>query len=211
MKYPNLNELSKALEKHKRENGLSQTELASKAKVSQRTISNILNESNTPETATIQKLITNLRLKVGGENVELASQDLFTVPVVDYIQAGSWRETTDPFPAGEGMRRIGVNIEMENAFALEIKGDSMAPDFKQGDIVIIDPYVNPIPGDCVVAKLDIDDTATFKKYRPRGFKNGRECIELAPLNPDYPTLEINEENQGRIIGTMVEHRRYRRR
>ncbi len=35
-------------------------------------------------------------------------------------------------------------------------------------------------------------------------------IELVPLNEDWPTLTISTDNPGHIIGTLVEHRRYRR-
>ena len=71
--------------------------------------------------------------------------------------------------------------------------------------------VQPRPGDFVVAKRDSDLSATFKKYRIRNQdEQGRDVIELTPLNPDWPTLMIDRDNPGRIVGTMVEHRRYRR-
>ncbi len=88
----------------------------------------------------------------------------------------------------------------------------MEPDFREGDKVIIDPEIQPRPGDYVVAKLANENEATFKKYRPRGSdKDGRPTIELVPLNPDWPTLVVDSDHPGRIIGTMVEHRRYRQR
>jgi SOS-response transcriptional repressor LexA len=61
-----------------------------------------------------------------------------------------------------------------------------------------------------VAKREQDQEATFKKYKLRGYDNqGREIIDLVPLNSDWPTLVIDAENPGQIVGTMVEHRRYR--
>lgn len=98
----------------------------------------------------------------------------------------------------------------QNAFALEIKGDSMLPEFKPGDRVIIDPAIFPQPGDFVVAKNG-DDEATFKKYRPRTMdEHGDVVFELVPLNEDYPSMR-SDQGPIRIIGTMVEHRKYRRR
>jgi len=88
----------------------------------------------------------------------------------------------------------------------------MLPEFHEGDKIVIDPEVAPQPGDLVIAKLDGDDEATFKKYRPRGVDStGAPVIELVPLNDDWPTLTITADKPGRIMGTMVEHRRYRRR
>ncbi|GKV89318.1 hypothetical protein PEC301619_13000 [Pectobacterium carotovorum subsp. carotovorum] len=84
----------------------------------------------------------------------------------------------------------------------------MQPDFSEGDTVIIDPDVSPIPGDFVVARNG-DDEVVFKKYRPRGVINGTDVFELSPLNDDYPTMR-SDETAIRIIGTMIEHRRYRR-
>lgn len=134
------------------------------------------------------------------------------VPVIDRVQAGDWTEVYDPFSAGGGEDYLLTDREVSpQTFALVIEGDSMAPEFQPGDKVIIDPAVRPRPGEFVVAKRDQDQEATFKKYRLRGHdEEGREIVELVPLNPDWPTLVIDTENPGHIVGTMVEHRRYRR-
>ena len=92
----------------------------------------------------------------------------------------------------------------EVAFALKIKGDSMEPEFKEGDTIIIDPMVAPHPGEFVIAKNG-DHEATFKKYRLKA--NG--SFELVPLNPDYPTID-SDIQPVKIIGTMIEHRIHRR-
>ena len=98
-----------------------------------------------------------------------------------------------------------------NAFALRIKGDSMLPEFREGDTVIIDPAVAPRPGDYVVAKNG-ESEATFKKYRPRGVNElGQQVFELVPLNDDYPTLTVDATNPGRLVAPVIEHRRKLRR
>ena len=86
----------------------------------------------------------------------------------------------------------------------------MKPEFNEGDRIIVDPNVAPHPGDFVVAK-NHNEEATFKKYRQRGIdENGNDIFELIPLNEDYPTLR-SDLVPLKIIGTMVEHRRYRKR
>lgn len=134
------------------------------------------------------------------------------VPVIDYGQAGRWGADVT-LPVGASGDVIAADPEIsQRAFALVIRDNSMAPDFSEGDKIILDPDVTPQPGDLVVAKLDSEQEATFKKFRPRGADgSGVAPIELAPLNPDWPTLVINAENPGRIIATLVEQRRYRRR
>lgn len=86
----------------------------------------------------------------------------------------------------------------------------MLPEFKAGDLVIIDPEWEPRPGDYVAAKNGKEE-ATFKKYRPRGMDaRGNEIFELTPLNDDYPTLR-SDITPLAIIGVMAEHRRKSRR
>ncbi len=134
------------------------------------------------------------------------------VPVINRVQAGDWTEIADPYAPGAADEHLLTDLPVgSNAFALVIEGLSMAPDFQPGDKVIIDPAVAPRPGELVVAKREGDPEATFKKYRLRGQDAwGRDIVELVPLNPDWPTLAIDSEHPGHIVGTMVEHRRYRR-
>jgi len=135
------------------------------------------------------------------------------IPVLDYVRAAVWGPESPPPAASENLEMIATDPTLSHhAFALTIRDESMAPDFREGDRIILEPEVTPQPGDFVVAKLDQDAEATFRKFRPRGTDaNGAPIIELAPINPDWPTLAINAENPGRVIATMVEHRRYRRR
>lgn len=133
------------------------------------------------------------------------------VPLISYVQAGCWTETTDPATVGDGFEYLLTDLELSgSAFALEIQGDSMLPEFRPGDRIIIDPEVCPNPGDFVVAKNG-EEEATFKKYRPRGMTDrGGLIFELVPLNEDFAPLR-SDQTPIRIVGTMVEHRKYRKR
>lgn len=151
-----------------------------------------------------------------GSNVSAASIGMSPVPVISYIQAGAWSEVVDPYQPGDGDEVIYTDQAVSSStFALRIRGDSMyrpdSPDsFSEGDLVIIDPNVQPRPGEYVAAK-NCDQEATFKKYRPRGLNaQGVEYFELVPLNPDYETMR-SDLQPITIIGTMIEHRRFRKR
>lgn len=147
----------------------------------------------------------------GAANVSPAPLGTRRIPLVSYVQAGHMTEAIDSYTVGDACEWLLTDLELSGyAFALEIKGDSMLPEFKQGDRVIIDPQVEPNPGDFVVAKNG-DNEATFKKYRPRGINDrGDQVFELVPLNEDYPSMR-SDISHIQIIGTMVEHRRYRKR
>jgi SOS-response transcriptional repressor LexA len=132
------------------------------------------------------------------------------VPVISSVQAGLWREAVDSYAPGAGHDYVVVQADLgSHTFALKVKGNSMEPEFKEGDTIIIDPDIKPSPGDYVVAR-NADQEATFKKYRPRGRNaQGMDVIELVPLNEDYPILR-SDVSPLEIIGTLVEHRRYRK-
>lgn len=150
------------------------------------------------------KMVSDLR------NVESAPIGSHRIPLVSYVQAGEWKGHVEPYNAAADYESLLTDMDLSDvAFALEIKGDSMLPEFKPGDRVIIDPEIAPQPGDFVVAKNG-NEEATFKKYRPRGInERGETVFELVPLNDDYPSMR-SDVMQIAIIGTMVEHRKYRK-
>ncbi|PNO63248.1 LexA family protein [Aeromonas caviae] len=146
-----------------------------------------------------------------GQNLEIAPPDIHRIPVISYVQAGVWTETSELREYDGNWVYITTDLELgERAFAIELKGHSMEPEFVEGDVVLIDPDEHPHPGDFVVAKNG-EEAATFKKYRPRGIgEDGQEVFELVPLNDDFPTMRSDRQHI-QIIGTMVEHRRRRKR
>lgn len=144
-------------------------------------------------------------------NMEMAQPDIHRIPVISYVQAGVWTAPNEIRECDGNMAYITTDLELgERAFAIELKGHSMEPEFVEGDVVLIDPDEHPHPGDFVVAKNG-EEAATFKKYRPRGIgEDGQEVFELVPLNDDFPTMRSDRQHI-QIIGTMVEHRRRRKR
>lgn len=143
-------------------------------------------------------------------NMEMAQPDIHRIPVISYVQAGVWTAPNEIRECDGNMAYITTDLDLgQRAFAIVIRGNSMEPEFTEGDLVLIDPDEPLHPGDFVVAKNG-EEEATFKKYRPRGYgEDGKEIFELAPLNDDYPTMRSDRQHI-QIIGTMVEHRRRRK-
>lgn len=144
-------------------------------------------------------------------NVRPAVVGMRAYPVISKIQAGRVKEIVCPYEPGDGFAiEFGEDDASPWAFYFEIEGDSMLPEFRPGDRVLIDPEVSPRPGDFVAAR-NTKQEATFKKYRVRGISDsGQEVFELVPLNNDYPVLRSDEHHLV-VIGTMLEHRRKFRR
>ena len=148
--------------------------------------------------------------KEGNSNVSPASVGGMQVPIVSWVQAGSWTPESDARSI-EGAVDYVLTTEAHSfgTFALKVKGRSMEPDFKEGDTLIIDPELYPTPGDYVIA-TNGNNEATFKKYRAKGIsEKGEDIFELVPLNPDFAPINSSIEKIS-IIGVVVEHRRLMR-
>lgn len=192
------------------------TQLASVCKVTPKAVSKWLNAETMPSTANIYLLakflaVTPEWLTYGIGNVIPAAIGTTKVPLISYVQAGAWTGIDDFRETCGDYEYILTDLDVSgDAFALKIKGDSMEPEFIGGDIVIIDPKVEPHAGEFVAA-INGDYEATFKKYRPLEDLDeyGRQHFELVPLNPDWHSMSSLKQVI-RIIGTMVEHRIYRR-
>lgn len=92
----------------------------------------------------------------------------------------------------------------EDCFALLVEGNSMTPEFFQGQKVFVDPARRPKPGDFVVARIDDGalEERTLKQYVVTGIDRfGRERFDLRPLNQLYPVLH-SEEHQIDIEGVV---------
>lgn len=201
--------------------GITQEQLAEKLGVTQGAIGHWLNKRREPSMDIILRIMAALELKninigIDGsivsdhQNMEIAPPDTHRIPVLSYVQAGVWTEVNEIREVDGNMLYVTTDLELgERAFAIVIQGQSMEPEFVEGDMVLIDPDEPLHPGDFVVAKNG-DEKSTFKKYRPRGYgEDGTEIFELSPLNDDFPTLRSDRQHI-QIIGTMVEHRRRRK-
>ena len=90
-------------------------------------------------------------------------------------------------------------------FGLKIKGNSMYPEYLDGDTIILEKVNDCESGQDVVVMVNGND-GTFKRL----FKNESGII-LQPLNPEFqPMVYTNEQIEKlpiRIIGKVVELRR----
>lgn len=137
-------------------------------------------------------------------------EDIRQIPCIDRARVVDWLRSGDPYDAGGAPEwLLSTGAQSPRAFALQIRDNSMQPELRPGDQVIVDPAVEPAPGDYVLA-LSREEGAVLRKYRPRGADDtGRALIELKPLNDDYPTVQ-GDASAIEVLGTVIEHRRYRR-
>jgi len=109
------------------------------------------------------------------------------VPLIGFAQAGGGGYFDDGgFPAGDGWEQVAFpQIKDENVYALEVTGDSMAPVYRDGDIIIVGPNAGIRRGDRVVVKTT--DGEVLAKVLQRQTAN---TVELASFNPDHDTRVV---------------------
>jgi repressor LexA len=93
-------------------------------------------------------------------------------------------------------------------FALQVRGNSMYPEYRDGDVVVVRAQSTADTGEDVVAYVG-DADATLKRLHRTA-----EGIELRPINPDYPILRFTSDEIRHLpvtlAGVVVEQRRRRR-
>lgn len=131
------------------------------------------------------------------------------VPLIDFRLAANLEQEKIQKGAILDFMRT-EQLVSQAAFALEIRDDSLGPEIRRGDRLIADPSIKPNPGDFVVAHVLIEDEAIVRKYRPQAGRAAEiQEVELAAINLDWPSIIIDADNPGRIVGTVVELRRHR--
>ena len=107
------------------------------------------------------------------------------VPLLGLAQAGAGGFFDDGgFPVGQGWDQIRFpKVDDENAYALEVTGDSMEPLYRDGDILIVSPNSAPRKGDRMV--LRTTDGEVMAKILVR---RTAKTVELASFNPAHPNL-----------------------
>lgn len=125
-------------------------------------------------------------------NVNLSlKHELHRIPIISWVQAGNWRDIEHY--DSDDMEYVQTVKFIEDGFAIRVHGDSMQPEFADGDIIVIDPHA-PQDAGCYVVAVH-DNQATLKKLVYDG-----TTPYLKPLNPQYPMLSWDEST--RIVGVV---------
>lgn len=187
---------------------LSQKEFAAKMNIANNTLSMYENDLRVPNDTikskiadyfgvTIDYLLGRAPIETGG--------DIAQIPVLGSIPAGIPLEAIEDIVDWEDIPKAMCSGGKE-FFALKVKGDSMWPDFLEGDIVILRKTPSCETGD-VCAVLVNGDEATLKTVKLA--EDG--SLTIAPKNPSYPPRTFTPEQIRQlpvsIAGVVVELRR----
>lgn len=111
-----------------------------------------------------------------------------TVPLIGMAQAGAGQLfNSDGMPTGgPGWEEVELpDLTTGRVFALEVKGDSMQPLYREGDVLIVSPTAQIRKGDRVVVRTTGGEVMakTLKRRNAKG-------LELSSVNPDHPDRTV---------------------
>jgi phage repressor protein C with HTH and peptisase S24 domain len=147
-----------------------------------------------PSTESLAKVLeaTGASLDDFATMVREAADDLLPtgspVPLIGFAEAGAGGFFDDGgFPVGSGWDEVRFPEAGDgNSYALEISGDSMAPVYRDGDIIIVSPGAGVRRGDRVVVKT-LDGEVMAKVLHRKTAKT----IELYSFNPNHPPRTVD--------------------
>lgn len=194
---------------------MSQYDLSRQTGIEQATISRIERGEMALLSPHAVKISAALGIPVAGllgmvENISPVVLGTRQIPVLDYSEIHQIHEKSFGLVTTERHEFVLTDLSYSaKAFAMRIQGDSMSPDFTEGDLIVCDPDIPPKPGDYVVA-TGHSQLASFAQYRSLGSNDNQiELFELVPLNRFYAAMRSDREALV-VKGVMVEHRKYRR-
>lgn len=126
------------------------------------------------------------------------------VPLINKVAAGYPAEFTDlGYPAGIASEYVrGLAHSDPDAFACRVVGDSMEPDYHEGDIVVFSPLREIKSGMDCFARIEPDHESTFKRTYIERDESGREMIRLQPLNPKYKARVLPREEVAGLFAAV---------
>ena len=124
--------------------------------------------------------------------------------VSEVIQLYSYDYYDHPASAGTGqylndvrVERIELPVDIDADFVIPIKGDSMEPDYHDGDLVFIQTSVDLNNG--VIGVFNYNGDAYIKQL-----VIDKDQAYLHSLNPVYKDMPITPDTDFRIIGEVVD-------
>jgi repressor LexA len=166
------------------------------------TVRELVSLTGRKSTAGVQKLLDALERKgyikkAPGRSrgiVLLGGVQSVCVPLVGCVVAGAPVLSEEHI---EGYCALDESVVPEGSFLLRVQGDSMIGDHIQdGDLILVRPQPRAEDGAIIVAMVDGETTVKRLRLRAGG-------IQLVPSNPALKPLSIREDEQLRIIGTVV--------
>lgn len=132
------------------------------------------------------------------------------IPLLNHQQACDPKATIQAIKneqCAEEISFIPVTAELstrlsENAFALKMHDESMHPELRLNDVLIVDPDAKVRPGNLIVAKLYDENEVLVRRYKQLALSKEFSSYELCAENEHWGASKINSNSECDIIGTI---------
>ena len=187
--------------------GLDQAKLAAKLDIATRTLQRWEQDEQVPDSHYLMRLAKSTGVSphwlLTGEGHQYAKTytpeskvlplpvnqykklKLVSLPLLSSVPGGAPKFSFHPDYVEKYITVDDVNDP--NAFALEVKGNSMAPRIEDGDIIVVSPKHEGKSGDICVVRVNEEDTVKRVKIE-------NEFVQLIPLNPEYEPMVIRKRD-----------------
>lgn len=124
------------------------------------------------------------------------------VPIVAVVECGQAVENHAEHPVGWADQFAGLTRPPSDrdAFAVRLHGESMEPNYRDEDLILLGPSLQPVAGEPAVIVLT-DNSATFKIWRQ---DRRAGTLILSAFNPAFKQREIDAAAVRRVL-PMIEH------
>lgn len=89
-----------------------------------------------------------------------------------------------------------------DAFALKMADDSMTPEFRVSDVLVIDPSMSPKPGDYVAVKVHGEPDVIICQFKKLSYTSSE--FELLTLNEHWPNIKVSDGLEIEIVGKVTQ-------
>ena len=194
----------KKLKELRKENKISQRTLADMLGITQQAVAKWETGRSTPDTDTLQKLSSIFKVSIDNllgvekslDNAFTTTGNDFAIPIIGTVKAGY---NSLAYNEDFGVEYANVH-NPKDYFYLIVKGDSMEPRIKDGDLALVHKQNTLENGDLGVIVYG-DNEGTLKR-----FVKSDNMIILQPFNPEYEAKIITGDdlNNVYIAGKVVE-------
>lgn len=132
------------------------------------------------------------------------------IPLLDSQQACEAKLHIGAMREQEGSRDvifISVSTALlpelsQEAFALKMADDSMLPEIRVNDVLVIDPAMSPNPGDYVGVNVGGKPEVIVCQYKKLSYTSSE--FELLTLNDHWPNIKVADGLEIEIIGKVMQ-------
>ncbi|AMP93477.1 LexA family protein [Legionella pneumophila] len=90
----------------------------------------------------------------------------------------------------------------DEAFALTMTDESMMPEIRVNDLLVIDPLILPKPGDYVAVKVEGQKEVIICQYKKLSYTSSE--FELITSNDNWPNIKLDDGLEIEILGRVVQ-------